>query len=161
MRKIKNPWLYREGYNCFGCCPDNPLGLHMVFFEDGDDIVSYWKPADRYQGWVNVLHGGIIASLIDELAGWVVFRKLKTTGVTSSLNVRYKKAVSTQEPELTIRGRITQQRRNLVTIVVEVTNANGELCATGETIYFTAPPEKAREEGFGECELEGEELFSF
>lgn len=161
MRKIKNPWISREGYNCFGCCPDNPLGLHMVFFEDGDDIVSYWKPSERYQGWVNVLHGGIIASLIDELAGWVVFRKLQTTGVTSSLNVRYKKAISTLEPELTIRGRITEQRRNLVTIVVEIMNSKGELCATGEALYFAASQEKARAEGFGPCELEGDELLSF
>ena len=161
MRKIKNPWISCEGYNCFGCCPDNPLGLHMVFFEDGDDIVSYWKPGERYQGWVNVLHGGIIASLIDELAGWVVFRKLQTTGVTSSLNVRYKKAISTLEPELTIRGRITEQRRNLVTIVVEIMNSKGELCATGEALYFAASQEKAREEGFGPCELEGDELLSF
>ncbi|MBR5350152.1 MAG: PaaI family thioesterase [Prevotella sp.] len=161
MRKIKNPWLYREGYNCFGCCPDNPLGLHMVFFEDGDDIVSYWKPGDRYQGWLNVLHGGIIASLIDETAGWVVFRKLQTSGVTSSLNVRYKKAVSTLEPELTIRGRITEQRRNLVTITVELSNANGELCVTGEVVYFIVSSDKAKELGFTECELEGEELLSF
>ena len=73
MRKIKNPWLHKEGYNCFGCSPDNPFGLHMEFFEDGDDIVSFWKPNRNYQGWINTMHGGIISTLIDETAGWVIF----------------------------------------------------------------------------------------
>ena len=37
---------------CFGCAPNNPMGLHMEFFEDGDDIVAFWKPKDVYQGWL-------------------------------------------------------------------------------------------------------------
>ena len=49
MKKIINPWTRREGYDCFGCCPNNPIGVHMTFFEDGDDIVSYWKPSQHYQ----------------------------------------------------------------------------------------------------------------
>ena len=43
LRRILNPWTQKEGYNCFGCCPTNPLGLHMEFFEDGDDVVSIWS----------------------------------------------------------------------------------------------------------------------
>ena len=39
MKKIINPWEGLDGYMCFGCAPNNPLGLHMEFFEDGDDIV--------------------------------------------------------------------------------------------------------------------------
>ena len=44
MRKIKNPWTGAEDYNCFGCSPDNPLGVHMEFYEEGDEIISFWKP---------------------------------------------------------------------------------------------------------------------
>ena len=40
MKKIINPWEGLDGYMCFGCAPNNPLGLHMEFFEDGDDIVT-------------------------------------------------------------------------------------------------------------------------
>lgn len=43
MKKIINPWEGLDGYMCFGCAPNNPLGLHMEFFEDGDDIVAFWK----------------------------------------------------------------------------------------------------------------------
>ena len=51
MKKIINPWEGLDGYMCFGCAPNNPLGLHMEFFEDGDDIVAFWKPQGTYQGW--------------------------------------------------------------------------------------------------------------
>ena len=50
MKKIINPWRNHEGYNCFGCSPDNPIGLHMEFYEDGDYIVSTWHPEHNYQG---------------------------------------------------------------------------------------------------------------
>lgn len=49
MKKIINPWEGLDGYMCFGCAPNNPLGLHMEFFEDGDDIVAFWKPQGTYQ----------------------------------------------------------------------------------------------------------------
>jgi len=42
MKKIINPWRDHPEYNCFGCCPENPIGLHMDFYEDGDYIVSKW-----------------------------------------------------------------------------------------------------------------------
>ena len=59
MKKIINPWEGLDGYMCFGCAPRNPMGLHMEFSEDGDDIVAYWEPEAHYQGWLNTLHGGI------------------------------------------------------------------------------------------------------
>lgn len=89
MKKIINPWGEIEGYNCFGCAPQNPSGLHMEFYEDGDDIVSFWHPDGKYQGWLNTLHGGIQAVLLDEICGWVIMRKLQTAGVTSKMETRY------------------------------------------------------------------------
>ena len=78
MKKIINPWKDMEGYNCFGCSPDNEAGVRMEFYEDGDEVVSIWKPRPEYQGWLNTLHGGIQSVLLDEICGWVVFRKLQT-----------------------------------------------------------------------------------
>ena len=54
MKKIINPWRNHPEYNCFGCCPDNPIGLHLEFYEDGDYIVSKWNPQHNYQGWVTI-----------------------------------------------------------------------------------------------------------
>ena len=83
MKKIINPWKDMEGYNCFGCSPDNEAGVRMEFYEDGDEVVSIWKPRPEYQGWLNTLHGGIQSVLLDEICGWVVFRKLQTGGGAS------------------------------------------------------------------------------
>ena len=44
MKKIINPWKDLEGYNCFGCAPNNESGVKMEFYEDGDEVVSIWKP---------------------------------------------------------------------------------------------------------------------
>lgn len=75
LRKIKNPWLHKPGYDCICCSPTNPIGLHLEFWEDGEDVITRWKPSTHYQGWLDTLHGGIQSMLLDEVAGWVVTRK--------------------------------------------------------------------------------------
>ncbi len=156
MKKIINPWADHPQYNCFGCCPDNPIGLHMEFYEDGDDIVSTWHPGKNFQGWVDTMHGGILSTLIDETCGWVVTRKMQTSGFTANLNVKFRKAVSTTEPQLTVRAHSVKQVRNLLFIHAEITNSQGELCVEGEATYFLMNAEKAREMGFIHCHVEGE-----
>ena len=96
MKKISNPFEKSENYNCFGCSQNNKFGLQMKFFEDEDEIVTFWQPQNRFQGYNFVLHGGIQATLMDEIASWVVFIKLKTAGVTSKMEIRYKKPVYTK-----------------------------------------------------------------
>lgn len=126
----------------------------MEFYEDGDEIVSIWKPESHYQGWVDTMHGGILATLVDETAGWTVFRKLQTSGVTTRLEVKYRKPVMTTEPQITIRGHIAEQRRNLVTIDVRIEDSKGETCIEGRATYFAFDREKAREMGFTSCDVE-------
>lgn len=155
MKKIKNPWMHTEGYMCFACCPNNETGMHLEFFEDGEDIVCFWTPEARFQGWINTLHGGVQALLLDEICGWVVTRKLQTTGVTSKMETQYMKPVMTTDTKLTLRARITRQMRNVAFIEAELYNSADELCTKAVCTYFCAPKEKAKEElGFNGCELE-------
>lgn len=157
MKKIINPWDGLDGYQCYGCAPSNPSGLHMEFYEDGDDIVSFWKPDQYKQSWLNVLHGGIQSTLLDEIAGWVVSRKLQTTGVTSRLEVRFIKSISTNEPQLTIRGRIKDQKRNAVFIESEIYNSKDELCARADVVYFIIDQKRSHEDfHFNGCKTEDE-----
>ena len=160
MRKIKNPWINKEGYHCFGCCPDNPIGIHMEFYEDGDDILSFWNPQQHYQGWIDTMHGGILSTIIDEIAGWVVLRKLQTCGVTSRLEVSYRKPIMTTEPQRTVRAHITKQVRNIVIIDVVIENSQGEICTSGTATYFTFDKERSKSMGFTSCDLDREELLS-
>ena len=156
MKKILNPWRNHTEYNCFGCCPNNPIGLHLEFYEDGDYILSKWNPQHNYQGWVNTMHGGILSTLIDEVCGWVVTRKLQTSGYTVQLNVKFRKAVPTTEPELTIRAKVAKQVRNLAYyLVAEIVNILCDekyLAEDGKLMN----QEKAKEMGFLHCEVEGE-----
>lgn len=146
MKKIINPWEGLEGYMCFGCAPENPTGLHLEFYEDGEDIVAFWEPDGAYQGWLNTLHGGIQSTLMDELAGWVILRKLQTTGMTSQLNVRFMKSISTRDPQLMIRGRIKDRKRNAVFLETEIYNSQKELCSRADVVYFVVSTERAQEE---------------
>ena len=157
MKKILNPWEGMPGYNCIGCSPDNPFGLHLHFFEDGDDIVSKWKPSGNYQGWFNTLHGGIQALLLDEVCGWVITRKLQTAGVTSKMETRYKRPVSTLDTELTVRAHIREQRRNIVVIDATLADSTGAICTEATCTYFAFPKEKAqRDMHFTQCRTEDE-----
>ena len=157
MKKILNPWEGMPGYNCIGCSPDNPFGLHLHFFEDGDDIVSKWKPSGNYQGWLNTLHGGIQALLLDEVCGWVITRKLQTAGVTSKMETRYKRPVSTLDTELTVRAHIREQRRNIVVIDATLADSTGAICTEATCTYYAFSKEKAQSDmHFTECRTEDE-----
>lgn len=159
MKKIVNPWkdLESQGYNCFGCAPGNPFGLKMEFFEDGDDIVSYWSPSDNYQGWLRTLHGGIHSALMDEIAMWVIARKLQTSGMTTTLTVKFKKPVPTgPDVKIEIRSRIRETKRNFVFLDAEI-RYNGEICSTADITYYCFPKEKAASDFyFNGCRTEDE-----
>lgn len=160
MRKIKNPFLGKQGYDCFGCSPQNPIGLHMEFYEDGDEVVSYWRPQEHYQGWVGVMHGGIIATVIDETAGWFVMRKMQTSGVTSRLNVKYVRPINISTDQLAVRAKMTELRGRYLYIDVVVENAEGKTCASASVVYCLMDKQKAQEMGFTTCEAEDEQLIS-
>ena len=157
MKRILNPWAGEPTYHCYGCDPNNEPGLKMEFFEDGDDIVCHWHPRIEFESWRNTLHGGIQSALIDEIASWVVFRKFQTSGVTSRLEVQYKKPVALNQDHITLRARVVRQRRQVIDIEVELFNAEGELCSQGLCIYFLMPKERARDVfGFMEFKTEDE-----
>lgn len=157
MKKIRNPWigLTDKGYNCFACAPTNPYGLKMEFYEDGDDIVSFWNPGKNYQGWLDTLHGGIQATLLDEIGGWIIARKFQTSGMTTNLNVKYKKPVPTGYGILIeVRARVKEVKRMFVFIEAAI-SYNGEICSSAEMTYYTFPKDVAEKDFmFYECVTE-------
>ncbi len=143
MRKIINPYTEVKGYNCFGCSPKNSYGLQMEFMEDGDEIYSEWKPKSYYQGYREVLHGGIQAALIDEIASWCVQLKLRTAGVTSNMDIRYKQPVYTNGGNIKLRAKLKNVRRNIAAIKVILMNSKDNLCSKAVVSYFTFPERTA------------------
>lgn len=157
MKKILNPWegLESEGYNCFGCCPGNPSGLKMEFYEDGDEVVSFVHPSDNYQGWLKTLHGGIQATMMDEIAMWVIARKLQTSGMTTRMDIKYRHPVPTgDDVTIEIRSSIKETRRNFAILDARIVYG-GQVCSSAEITYFCFPKEKAASDFyFRGCEVE-------
>jgi uncharacterized protein (TIGR00369 family) len=150
MTKLNNPYANLEGYNCFACSPNNPFGLKMEFLEDGEDVVCNWEPDLNFQGWFNVLHGGIQATLLDEAAAWLVMLKCDTAGVTSNLEVKYKKPVELDKGNLLIKARIVSQNRKFADIESEIYNAEGEVLTIAKIKYYLYPKNIAEKQFYFE-----------
>lgn len=66
MSKIKQP----NSHSCFICGLENPVGLHLHFYETEPGVVeTHYTAPEHFQGYPGVLHGGIVAALIDETTG--------------------------------------------------------------------------------------------
>lgn len=147
MKKITNPWKDPKNagdYHCFACSPYNESGLQLDFWEDGDEILTKWNPCRHYEGWIGVLHGGIQATLLDEIGGWVVMLKLNTTGVTSDLQVQYLKPVKVKKGEITVRGRIESVEGRIAKISASLFDCDGMECAKASVSYFVFPEKIAK-----------------
>ena len=148
MKKINNPFHELQGYNCFACCPTNEHGLQMNFYEDGDYVCANWTPKTQFEGYPNILHGGIQSTLLDEIAAWAVYIKGQTSGVTSRMNVKYHKPVVVKNNNLLLRARIIDIRRNFATIKAELINSDGVLCSEADLVYYMHPKEVAQSQYF-------------
>lgn len=148
-KKIINPYtdpIFKEkGYNCFACAPHNPIGLHLEFYEEGDEVTTTWTPNDNFQGWLETLHGGIQATLIDETCGWLISRKCQLAGMTTQLNIKYKKPVAIDGTPVEIRAKIREIKRNFVFIDCNLLR-NGEICSMADVTFFCFSKEKSEKD---------------
>ena len=143
MKKIINPYD-REKNLCFGCGVANPMGLKLSFTESEEFIHATWQPSENYQGYPNVLHGGIIATLLDEVGGWCVSVKIGTAGVTSEMRTRYISPVYVNRGDLTLKAGIESQSEKSATIVCQLYDGQSKLCAEAKAEYFLYPLEIAK-----------------
>jgi uncharacterized protein (TIGR00369 family) len=116
----------------------------MEFFDEGEYVTCKWEPGDHFQGYLNVLHGGVVASLQDEIASWAVMAKLKTSGVTSRMDIHYLKPVFVKDGPVTIRAKVRQFRHKIAVIETELYTAKGEIASNAIVSYYVFPEEVAR-----------------
>lgn len=144
MRKIINPYVGLQGFECIGCSPKNEIGFHLQFYEDGDFVVARWKPESNFSGYKNILHGGIQTTLLDEIASWVIYVKEETAGVTSDLSIKFIKPVFTTDTELTLKAKVLSKEKRKVTILGQLFNSADVLCAEANITYVVYDPEFAK-----------------
>lgn len=143
MIKLQNPYASFPGYSCFGCSPTNPSGLHMEFFKEGDELVCRWDPNEHFQGFHDILHGGVQATMMDEIASWVVFVLLDTAGVTYQLNTRFRKPVFISKGIITVRATLVSHKKRIAEIEARLYDGEDVLCAESQANYFVMPRDKA------------------
>ncbi|HOZ30317.1 MAG TPA: PaaI family thioesterase [Bacteroidales bacterium] len=147
MKKLKNAFVNStKDFNCFGCSPNNPIGLKMDFYVDGDKFWAKWNPDKNYDGWINVVHGGIQACLVDETAEWYIFTKYGRSAVTSELQIKYKKPLSSASGIIRIEANEISFKRNIAEISLKITDLNNNICteAIGKFYVFSEEISKGR-----------------
>lgn len=127
--------------NCFVCGQKNPFGLHLKFYATGpDEVTAEYTVAEQYQGYPGVVHGGIVAAMLDEVTG----RSLMGPGeaprfmFTARLNVCYRKNVPVGQP-LRIVGRAGKRRNRSATASGAIYDPQGNLLAEAEAVLVDVP----------------------
>ncbi|KPK35386.1 MAG: hypothetical protein AMK70_05445 [Nitrospira bacterium SG8_35_1] len=97
-----------DGY-CFVCGPKNPVGLKLKFQFDGITVKTEYTPPKEHQGYMNVVHGGIVSTLLDEVMVKVAIEK-GMPAVTAQMDIRLRKAVKVGQ-KITFQAELTKETR--------------------------------------------------
>ncbi|RKU19221.1 PaaI family thioesterase [Candidatus Poribacteria bacterium] len=118
--------------NCFVCGMKNPFGFQVKpeIIGNGASVRIECTPAEHLQGWANILHGGILSTLLDEAITYVGISTFDQPAVTAQLEVRFRNPAPTAVKLHVSAERIKVSKR-LVEAKAEVTLSDGTLIATG------------------------------
>ena len=97
---------------CFACGLNNPDGLRLHWHIEGATMTTTITPEEKYQGWKGIVHGGILATLLDESMTRLA-SILCGGALTAEMTVRYLKPAHIGK-KLYVRGEIIKESRRLV-----------------------------------------------
>jgi uncharacterized protein (TIGR00369 family) len=125
------PFVHVANNRCFGCGPANPAGLQLEFLiaEDGSVVCLATVP-DRFEGPVHYLHGGIIATLLDEAMSKAV-RASGRTSMTRQMEIDYLRPVPSGA-QIRIEGRVDRSDGRKHWTEASILNAGGTVLAQGK-----------------------------
>lgn len=138
---------YMPGNVCFGCGSDNPAGLHIHSYWEGDEAVCRWQPDDIHQGWQGVTCGGIIATLIDcHCMATAMATAIREEGrplssephykfATGSMNIKYLKPTNNNS-ELELRAHVTEIKNSRKFTLACDLFVDGEKTAEASVVAF-------------------------
>ena len=128
---------------CFICGLENPIGLHLHIYEtEPGTVESTYLAPDHFQGYPGVLHGGIVAAIVDEIAG----RSLMGSDpmnprfmFTAKMEVKYRKNVPVGK-ELKIMGKAGKSRGKSAEAWAGIYDGEtSELLAEGNVLLIDVP----------------------
>ncbi len=129
---------------CFACGELNEHGLHLILHVAEDTCWTDLTLGPSFQGWEGIAHGGILATILDEVMGWALASQ-DAWGYTAKMSIEYRRPVPIGLP-VRGEGKVVERRRRLLTTSARILDPrSGELFVTAEGLYVAAP-EARREE---------------
>lgn len=127
---------------CFGCGGGNARGMRLAFEfdESSQRVIGRFRLGPEYQGATGFIHGGIIATVLDEVMS-KLSRFSNVRAVTAELTVEYLRPVRVDE-ELRVEGFATRRDGRELYQEGEIRNAAGVLLARGRGRFVIIDPER-------------------
>jgi acyl-coenzyme A thioesterase PaaI-like protein len=127
---------------CFVCGMNSPVGLRLVFEDDGESIVQgRFQIPSSLQGYPGIAHGGVVAAALDEAMGRVALIKNPNRfTMTVKLELKYKAPVPVEAP-VTVIGAAVQLHGRVVQARGELRLADGTLAVEAEGTLVDMPGE--------------------
>lgn len=125
---------------CFACGARNDAGLRLVFRHEGDAVVTEFTADERFQGFPGLVHGGILATLLDETLNRLAMAEGRMM-MTGRLDIRYRSAAPLGRP-LRVSARARSSRARMLQAEGEIRLADGgeaeagAIIATAEAIFL-------------------------
>jgi acyl-coenzyme A thioesterase PaaI-like protein len=136
-RKVRGPGLGRlDDYDyCFACGVNNPIGLRMKVEYTPESARACITLPRQFEGWKDIIHGGIVATLLDEIMAHAVLYHVGDA-VTTALTVSYRAALKVDQ-QVEIIGRIKERSRRGVVAEAEMRTTEGaKLLAKAESRFI-------------------------
>jgi len=145
--KIANPFVDNDGYNCFACAPHNPIGLRLTFERRDNELHARWQPSSLYQGYSGIVHGGIQATLLDEVGSWAIYVFCGVAAVTHTIAVEYRSPLPLTAPFITAVASVARKDARIVEIAAALVAE--EKAHTEATIRYRVLPKRMAERMYG------------
>ena len=133
-------WPGANDQYCFGCGRHNPVGFHLVFERDGEEMVTHYVPKPEDQGFPGIMHGGLLGLLLDEAMGWAMYAD-ELFAVTAKMETRFRRQVGLDAP-LTVHSRITRRRGRRIELQATVSDEGGDVLVEGSGLFVRMPAEQ-------------------
>ena len=123
---------------CFGCSKSNPDGLHLRFFQSGDQVLASYTVPDRFHGAPGIAHGGIVATILDEFSCAAAVFLEGVRVVTGELVLRYEKPCPV-ETEVEVSARIASREHPRYLVIEAEIRRGGERLVRSTGKFFPQP----------------------
>lgn len=144
MDEPRIPLPQLQGYYCVGCGTENPRGLHLKFYRQGDTVCSDLTLPPELEGWQGIAHGGTLSLVLDEIMAWAVIAFERILFVTGRMEVVYRRPVPVDAP-LTARGRVADDPYPRGCIATgEILDAEGTVLATARAEMVRLPASRLK-----------------